>query len=240
MGAGIRTRPLAELDHPSYFNGLGGAWWVTQYFKYLAECQAICRLVHALICQVGCPGTGDVVVVWSDPDIDDGATALEALTPPAGGLGTKPMRTINGYSCTAALVDRYPEEGAEYQTDYPDQPNYIGDNNYEACLRFEYGGVKKYYGGGAGAYDSPQQVILAFHALVWVATGGHHGATCKALCKGHAGREAVARQRRQPHSVRRVERAQLSPNARFDDRRSDHGRNDGLWEAPARRRTGAE
>jgi hypothetical protein len=59
------------------------------------------------------------------------------------------------------------EDGGLYNIDDPSSLGYIGTNNYEACLIFEHGGVKRYYGGGAGVYVSAAEVLLAFHSLCW-------------------------------------------------------------------------
>lgn len=160
----------AEYAHPTYFNSVGGAWPLADWLRHRAECQAICRFVSAVIKQVGCPGTAEVIVVWADPDIGDGNTAQEAPWASGGGLGHKPTRLIYGDPCNATLVDSYVEEGAEYPIDDENDANYVGCNNFEACLRFEHNGVKKYYGGGAGVYNSAQEVLTAFHGLVWVST----------------------------------------------------------------------
>lgn len=158
----------AAFSHPTYFNTVGGAWPLADWLSYRAECQAICRFVSAVIKQVGCPGTAEVMVVWADPDVDSGNTALEATWASGGGLARKPTRMINGDPCNATLVDSHVEEGAEYQIDNESGAGYVGCNNFEACLRFEHNGVKKYYGGGAGTYGSAQEVLTAFHALVWI------------------------------------------------------------------------
>ncbi|MFO0761138.1 MAG: hypothetical protein U0359_31965 [Byssovorax sp.] len=157
----------SQYNHPRYFNSVGGAWPIADYFAYSAECQAICRFVSATIKQVGCPGAADVVVVWADPDLDDGKTALEAPLAPGSGLGSK-SKQVGGSTWHAVLVDRYPEEGSLYSFADEADADYIGLNNYEACLRFEHNGVKRYYGGGAGVYVDVQAVLLAFHALCWV------------------------------------------------------------------------
>lgn len=158
----------AAFSHPTYFNTVGGAWPLADWLQYLAECQAICRFVSAVIKQIGCPGAAEVIVVWADPDVDDGKTALEASWESGGGLANKPTRLIRGDPCNATLVDRHVEEGVEFPIDKESDANYVGCNNFEACLRFEHGGVKKYYGGGAGVYKSAQEVLTAFHALVWI------------------------------------------------------------------------
>jgi hypothetical protein len=53
----------SQFNHPTYFNSSGGAWPIAEYLSYMAECQAICRFVHATIKQIGCPGVASIVVV---------------------------------------------------------------------------------------------------------------------------------------------------------------------------------
>lgn len=184
----LRKNPAipAEFNHPTYFNNVGGAWPMADYVNKSGECQAIVRFVHAAIKQVGCPGKADLVVVWADPDVGNGATALEATVPPGGGLSGKKKwaGTKWWYAC---LVDTYPVEGNIYDTTELNS-HYMGLNNFEACLRFEHGGTKKYYGGGAGAYDSADEVLLAFQALAWVSFGhtaptGNRGAKIEKVVK---------------------------------------------------------
>jgi hypothetical protein len=173
----LRPHPSvpAEFDHPTYFNDIGGAWPMADYINRSGECQAIVRFVRAAIKQVGVPGTADLVVVWSDPDVNGGSTALEEVSPPGGGLNGK-TKVVGGKTWYACLVDTYPVEGQIYDTQELNA-HYMGLNNFEACLRFEHGGVKRYYGGGAGAYTSANQVLLAFYALAWVSFGHTHPTT---------------------------------------------------------------
>lgn len=157
----------AKYDHPTYFNTTeGGAWPMADYIPASGECQAIVRFVRAVIKQVGCPGTAVTVVVWADPDVANGNVVLEALYP-NGGLHNK-SKTVGSETWYAYLVDRYPEVGKVYNIYDASEPLYMGLNNFEACLRFEQGGVTRYYGGGAGVYANKDEVILAFYALVWV------------------------------------------------------------------------
>jgi hypothetical protein len=156
----LKTNPAvpARFKHPTYFNTVGGAWPIADHLPQVAECQAIVRFVRAVIRQVGCPGQAKAVVVWSDPDVGGGATVLEA------DFGATTLhdrkKTVGGKSWYPALIDRDPVgPGSRFPT---------GMNMYEACLKFEHGGVMKYYGGGAGIYDSKDEVIMAFHALVWM------------------------------------------------------------------------
>ncbi len=180
------TAVPAEFKHPTYFNNIGGAWPMADHIGKSGECQAIVRFVHAAIKQAGVPGKADLVVVWADPDVGNGATALEATSPPGGGLHDK-KKWAGRQWWYACLVDTYPVEGKVYDTKELNS-YYMGLNNFEACLRFEHGGVKKYYGGGAGAYDSAQEVLLAFYALAWVSFGhtapsGNSGAKIEKVVK---------------------------------------------------------
>jgi len=150
-----------EFKHPTFFNTVGGAWPIDAYIEKYAECQAIVRYVRGVLKQVGCPGDATPVVVWADPDIDGGATALEKEIGQGGGLNGK-KKKVGNEIWYAALADTDPEEVGKLFS-----PDVMGMNNFEACLKFTHGGVTKYYGGGAGAYDSPAEVIQAFFALVW-------------------------------------------------------------------------
>jgi hypothetical protein len=175
----------AEFDHPTFFGSSSGAWPMADYISKSGECQAIVRFVRAVIKQVGCPGTADLVVIWADPDFHGGAKAKEATVPPGGGLHGK-SKMVGGERWYACLVDTYPEEGKIYDTEVVG-PDYIGLNNFEACLRFEHGGLTKYYGGGAGVYDSAEQVLLAFFGLAWITfathPSGHSGAKVEKVVK---------------------------------------------------------
>ena len=151
-----------KYKHPTYFNTHGGAWPMADFIKQTGECQAIVRFVRGVIKQVGCPGKAETVIVWSDPNVSGGKKALENEWEKGGGLD-KVKKKVGGQTWYAALADRNPIRVGQTFTS-----KQMGLNNFEACLRFEHNKVKKYYGGGAGVYDSPQQVITAFFALVWV------------------------------------------------------------------------
>lgn len=183
----LRPNPAvpAAYEHPTYFNHGPGAWPMADHIDKSGECQAIVRFVRAVIAQVGCPGTADLVVVWADPDVQGGQKALEAAVPPGGGLHGK-KKVVGGKTWYACLVDTHPVEGRIYDVEELNS-DYMGLNNFEACLRFEHGGVTRYYGGGAGVYDSPDQVILAFYALAWISfaphPNGHRGAKVEKVVK---------------------------------------------------------
>ncbi|MBL8178403.1 MAG: hypothetical protein JNK48_27260 [Bryobacterales bacterium] len=146
--------------HPSFFNDIGGAWAMADYSDLSGECQAIVRFVRGVLHQVGCPGTAQPVVVWADPDIRNGRRVLVKEGTPITLHNHR--KTVNGVTWYVSLADRDPVSvGTVFK--YDD----IGMNTYEACLRFTHGGVTKYYGGGADTFDSPEEVITAFFALVW-------------------------------------------------------------------------
>jgi hypothetical protein len=98
--------------------------------------------------------------------LNEGKTALESALMPGAGLNGR-EKVVRGTTWYASLVDSYVEEGGLYAIDDDTTPNYIGTNNFEACLLFEHNGTKKYYGGGAGIYATAAEVLLAFHSLCW-------------------------------------------------------------------------
>jgi len=152
----------AHYHHPNYFNDEGGAWGIADYITDYAECQAIVRFVRGVIKQVGCPGQAETIVIWADPDVQGGAKALEHDWETGGGLNGK-TKVVGHNVWYAALLDRDPVAvGHVFSNDE------MGFNNFEACLKFTADGVTKNYGGGAGVYDSAQQVIRAFFALAWI------------------------------------------------------------------------
>ena len=149
-----------EHKHPTYFNTTGGAWPMADAVDKSGECQAIVRFVRGLLKQVGCPGEAKTYLVWADPNVNGGNTVLEAEYPRTT-LHDRSKR-VAGVEWLAALADRDP-----VAVDTVFTPDTMGMNNFEACLRFRHDGRTKYYGGGAGVYDTHEEVIHAFTALVW-------------------------------------------------------------------------
>ncbi len=159
---------LVKFHHPRFFadpnqnevESGAGAWPASDFFQKKAECQAIVRFVRATMLQVGCPGVMAVVVVWADPnhhgkvmqgDWDAGVAGLQDVS-----------KTVNGKTWSAALLDEEVEEG-----DVVD-PEDVGFNNFEACLKLTYGGKTMYYGGGSGDYATKEEVISgSFYSLCW-------------------------------------------------------------------------
>jgi hypothetical protein len=154
----LSTNPAvpSKYRHPTYYNTEGGAWPMMDYLSYYGECQAIVRFVGDVIKQVGAPGSIEQVYVYAAP-----ASPKIAKEDAAGGLGNYP-----GY----ALVDKPVERDRTYPPSHTLEGGVssVGFNNYEACLKFTDRGLLKYYGGGTGgaAFDTKQEVLKVFSALV--------------------------------------------------------------------------
>ncbi len=152
----------AEYHHPTFFNEVGGAWPLTDYPSRGAECQAIVRMVRAVVHQLGIPGTTQAVVVWADPD--DGGQKVHEAEHGQGGLGLK-TRWKNGYKERAKLADSPVEAGQTYL----DAPGSPGMNNFEACLKYDHAGKVVYHGPGIEApCPTIEEVIEVFWGLVWI------------------------------------------------------------------------
>jgi hypothetical protein len=127
-----------------------------------------------LLSQVGCPGDVDTVVVTAHPDVNGGRKALEYLFHDQKTFLSDITRDIVGpdgktYECSPALVAEQ-FTSADLGKVFPSGD--VGLNNYEACLRFVHEsnptGKAKYFGGGAGEYDSAHDVLTqAFGTFVW-------------------------------------------------------------------------
>jgi hypothetical protein len=154
-----------EYNHPTYFNGIGGAWPLSEHISAGAECQAIVRFVRGVIHQVGCPGKAEAVVVHANPF---NGNAIENAFGHAG-MSSHGWFSHNGKPVFATLVDQVVEEGRSYppsHTPIPGGGGSPGFNNYEACLKFTHG-TTRYYAGGVGIFNSKEEVIRVFTALVW-------------------------------------------------------------------------
>jgi hypothetical protein len=156
-----------EFRHPYYMdNGIGGAWPIDAYLQYRAECQAICRWVLAMAMQVGLAGTGECRIVWCDPD--DPSTPQD--DPLAGGHGLHDKtRSVGSEAQRASLLDSHVEVGGSYNVTDGNAADYVGTNKFECCLRYERDATVRYFGGGAGTYKGPAEVLYAFHSLAWIA-----------------------------------------------------------------------
>jgi hypothetical protein len=166
-----------RYHHPTYFNDAGGAWPMSDYVGESGECQAIVRLVRAVLRQLGVPGEARVVVVWGDPEVDGGTTALSADVEDDPSAGLSRTKLVDGRRWTAALVDSPVEVGKTYPASHTPQrggPS-PGFNRFEACLEFTSGGKTLDYGGGAGVFPDREAVLRGFWGLVWASAAPHHG-----------------------------------------------------------------
>jgi hypothetical protein len=174
--------PAANLNYPSYMQDSsipatvpGGAWNIFDFISASAECQAIVRFTRANIRQVGIPGKAQVIVVFADADT---AAALEGDWEAGESGMANVTRTLGTKTCDVALFDAQPTAVGTIM-----DRAHVGLNNYEACLRFTFpdpgggtpaAGTQKYYAGGTNGavFDTKDQVITVFQALVWITWPG--------------------------------------------------------------------
>jgi hypothetical protein len=166
-----------RYHHPTYFNEEGGAWPMCDYVAETGECQAIVRLVRAMLRQLGVPGRVRTLLVWADPEVDGGRTALSASWDDDPGAGLDRTRVVDGRTWFAALVDDAVEVGQRYPPSHTPRRGVPspGLNRFEACLELTYDGRTRTYGGGAGEFGTTQDVLGAFWGLVWVSWTEGHG-----------------------------------------------------------------
>lgn len=166
-----------RYHHPTYFNQEGGAWPMSDYAGESGECQAIVRLVRGILRQLGVPGEARTVLVWGDPEVDGGRTAVSAYWEDDPGAGLDRTKLVNGRRWFATLVDGPVEVGEVYPPSHTSRPEGLspGFNRYEACLEFTHGDKKLDYGGGAGVFQAREDVLRAFWGLVWVSEAPPHG-----------------------------------------------------------------
>jgi hypothetical protein len=160
-----------EFRHPTYFNEIGGAWAMSDYVAESGECQAIVRLVRGILRQLGIPGETGIVVVWADPKVNGGKTALSAdwEKNPAAGLDT--TMEVDGKRWIAALVDSEVEEGTTYppsNTSLEGGKTSPGLNRYEASLAFTHGRTTRYYVNGGAMFRKKDPIVGVFWGLLWV------------------------------------------------------------------------
>lgn len=151
-----------SLNHPAYFNEVGGAWRILEHLQAAAECQAIVRVVRGIGNAVGMPGNYEAITATVDAD-----TGLPFEDPTGKGLKNE-TRTFKGLTVFPFLVAEPPGPVGRIFEIGPKAPAL---NFFEACLRFTQGGKVKLYPGGVGGadFDDVVQVINAsFVALIWV------------------------------------------------------------------------
>lgn len=140
------------------------AWELADNPTLGADCQTIVRYTQNIIDMVGCPGISEFIVVWAKvPTPTKGEENLGTIP-----NVTRPPQWYNDFNPTVASRARW----FAGLVDHGD-----GLNNYEACLRFEHGGTKKYYAGGVGVKNNANEVIKVFKKMAWLSpappvTGG--------------------------------------------------------------------
>jgi hypothetical protein len=165
-----------RYHHPTYFNEEGGAWPMSDYVAESGECQAIVRLIRAMMRQLGVPGEVRTVLVWADPEVEGGKKALYASWDDDPTAGLDRTKVVDGGTWMAALVDAPVEVGKLYppsHTPVGRRPS-PGLIRFEACLELTYGGKTLYYGGGAGVFHTHEEVLRSFWGLLWVSPMADH------------------------------------------------------------------
>ena len=133
-----------KVQYPDY------AWRLADNLALGAQCIDIVRFVQGILHVVGVPGTATAVVVWAQP----GSPLIpEESLWPHGGLHTVPNHPAHP-TWFAGLLDA---NGCP--------------NAYEAALRFDHGGVRRYYPGGVSmsrTYTTADDVLSIFQCYAWL------------------------------------------------------------------------
>lgn len=162
--------PAAPYGHSAFMNSqLGGAWCLSDFIAAGGECQAIVRLMRALMNQLGCDGKWAMRVIYASPDQKAGSEAIDGPWPEHKGTSSvvpvQANHKLYGKQFTlmyyVALMDDY------QMYSWHEILKDARGNNYEAALRLEYKGKTYYYGGGASRYPTATDVMRDFSALVW-------------------------------------------------------------------------
>jgi hypothetical protein len=134
-------------------------WTFADQITVGGQCIDIVRFILALFGMVGCPGEAEPVVIWANPDSP--TNAIEQIYEGPVGLhsvGAHPTHHSLGDDWFIGLLD------GQWHS-----------NAYEAAMKLKYGGKTLYYAGGAGIYETKQQVLEIFRCLAWMkrTTGLH-------------------------------------------------------------------
>ncbi len=157
--------------HPTYFNHVGGAWCLAEHEGESAECQAIVRLLRAILWQLGIPGAVRILTVWADPTFAGGKRLRSADWEKDPRAGLDASKKASGKRWVAGLIDAEVEVGKTYPPSHTlskDGESSPGLNRFEACLELSHGGKRRYYAGGVGVFDDLERVLDVFWGLVWV------------------------------------------------------------------------
>ncbi len=159
----LMERLLALFPFFNIGQPLGNPWRLADQAATGADCQTIVRYIDALRKMVGCPGKGEVRVVWAKV-----RTPTKGEESPLGGTD------MGGQFHNEIFPESADPMKANWQARLLDGTEPKGGlNKYEACLRFRYPesgprAVTKYYAGGVGVRANPDEVIRVFHQMVWV------------------------------------------------------------------------
>ena len=129
-------------------------WELADDLEAGAQCITIVRFIQGVIETVGCPGTAEAVTVHARPGA--AGVPIEEICPACPGLNVPSVRADHPDWAVALLDDDWHA------------------NTFEAALKFNYGGVLRYYPGGVEAVlSTPDQVLHVFKCLAWIkGTGG--------------------------------------------------------------------
>jgi hypothetical protein len=119
-----------------------------------ADCQTIVRYTDNVTQMIGCPGTADFIVVWA-----------KVPTPTTG--EENPAYVPNMADPKQWYNDHRPHDPAKARWRATLIDGDDGQNKYEACLRFSYGGTTAYYAGGVGKKANANEVITVFKSMSW-------------------------------------------------------------------------
>ena len=167
-----------KYRHPHYLNDEGGAWPMADYVKESGECQAIARLLRGVLRQLGVPGELTILLVWADPDVDQGRTPIEADWEQDPSAGLSATSRIHGRRVVAALVDGPVKEGNVYPPSHTQQKDGSvspGLNRYEAFMRLTHEGRTRYYAPGAGVFEEGESQLRVFWGLIWASAAQGDG-----------------------------------------------------------------
>jgi hypothetical protein len=152
---------LAAFKHSGYFNRpTGGAWPMADYIAESGQCQAIVRFVRDVLKELGIPGTTQVVYIYAERSSP--YTAKESDVPVGyawhGPPGNERSESLVDTRVTAADIGRrYPES----HTPLPGGRVSMGFNQYEACMKYTFGGQSLYFPGGTNGaiWETADQVL---------------------------------------------------------------------------------
>jgi hypothetical protein len=178
---------LSKGSH--YVNDKGGAWLLADAVADSGECQAIVRLIKAVLDIVGAPGQLALLKLYADPDNPTSPIELpwgaEQSPPPR-----KQMKLVTvgdqQRGLGVALLTRKPEFPGEDEAkpEYgdcwkvgpisaaTDRSRFLTEkpSSFQGCLRATAEGSTQYYGGGIGgtAFASKEELFSsAFWGMVW-------------------------------------------------------------------------